>query len=52
MSVWKQLYAMVWLAFLQIALAIVNIPGFKAYLLYGHAILGLVILGLAHYNNA
>jgi hypothetical protein len=43
---------MVWLAFLQIVLAIVNIPGFKTYLVYGHAILGLIILGLAHYNNA
>jgi hypothetical protein len=33
LSIWKQLYATVWLAFLQIVLAIVNIPGFRAYLL-------------------
>jgi hypothetical protein len=52
MSIWKQLYAMVWLAFLQIVIAIVTIPGFKTYLIYGHVVLGLVILGVAHVNNA
>jgi hypothetical protein len=50
MSIWKQLYAMVWLAFLQIILAVATIPGFKTYLIYGHVVLGLIILGLAHYN--
>jgi hypothetical protein len=52
MSIWKQLYALVWLAFLQIVIAIVTIPGLKIYLVYGHVALGLVILGLAHFNNA
>ena len=42
---------MVWLAFLQIVIIVVNIAGFKTYLVYGHTILGLVILGLAHYNS-
>jgi hypothetical protein len=51
MSIWKQLYATVWLAFLQIVIAVVSIPGFKTYLTYGHVVLGLVILGLAHFNN-
>jgi hypothetical protein len=41
---------MVWLAFLQIILAVAAIPGFKMYLIYGHVVLGLIILGLAHYN--
>lgn len=51
MSLWRQLYAMIWLAFLQIVLVTVKAPGFEQYLIYGHTILGLVILGLAHYNN-
>lgn len=51
MNIWKQLYAVVWLAFLQIIIIVVNVPGFRTYLAYGHAVLGLVILGLAHYNN-
>ena len=51
MSIWKQLYAMVWLAFLQIVLVTVDVPGFKQYLVYGHTTLGLVILALAHYDN-
>jgi len=42
---------MVWLAFLQIVLAVTRIPGYNTYLVYGHTILGLVILGLGHYNN-
>lgn len=42
---------MVWLAFLQIALVAVDVPGFKQYLVSGHTILGLVILALAHYDN-
>jgi hypothetical protein len=50
MSIWKQLYAMVWVAFLQIV--IITLPRFSVYLVDAHVILGLVILGLAHYNNA
>jgi len=41
---------MVWLAFLQIV--IIVMPRFTLYLVDVHAILGLAILGLAHYNNA
>ena len=52
LAIWKQLYAMVWLAFLQIIIAVVNIPSPNVFLVYGHVVLGLVILGLAHYNNA
>jgi hypothetical protein len=43
---------MVWLAFLQILIILVPIPVLRSYLVYGHVFLGLVILGLAHYNNA
>lgn len=50
MSVWKQLYAMVWLAFLQII--IITLPRFTIYLVDAHVALGLVILALAHYDNA
>jgi hypothetical protein len=50
LSIWRQLYAMVWLAFLQIVFAVASIPGFRTYLIYGHVVLGLIILGLAHYN--
>lgn len=50
MTVWKQLYAMVWLAFLQIL--IITLPRFSIYLVDAHVALGLVILALAHYNNA
>jgi hypothetical protein len=50
MSIWKQLYAMIWLAFLQIV--IITLPRFTAYLVDAHLALGLVILALAHYNNA
>lgn len=49
MAVWKKLYAMVWLAFLQII--IILIPRFTIYLVDAHAALGLIILALAHYNN-
>jgi hypothetical protein len=50
---WRQLYAMVWLVFLQIVIILESqIPVFGPYLVYGHVFLGLVILGLAHYNNA
>ncbi len=41
---------MVWLAFLQIV--IIVMPRFTLYLVDVHVLLGLVILGLAHYNNA
>ncbi len=53
-SIWKQLYAMIWLAFLQIVIAFlaIDFSSFETYLVNGHAFLGLVILGLAHYNNA
>jgi len=40
---------MVWLAFLQIV--IIVMPRFTPYLVDAHVILGLVILGLANYNN-
>jgi hypothetical protein len=50
MSVWKQLYAMVWLAFLQII--IITLPRFTIYLVDAHVALGLAILVLAHYDNA
>jgi hypothetical protein len=42
---------MVWLTFLQIVLGVVDVPGFAMVRVSGHVILGLVILGLAHYNN-
>ncbi len=50
MSLWKQLYAMVWLAFLQIVIII--LPRFTIYLVDLHVALGLIILALAHYDNA
>jgi hypothetical protein len=50
LALWKPLYAMVWLAFLQIV--IIVMPRFTLYLVDVHAILGVAILGLAHYNNA
>jgi uncharacterized membrane protein YkgB len=51
MSLWKTLYAMVWLAFLQVVLGVVDISGFKSVLVSCHVVLGFVILGLAHYDN-
>jgi len=50
MSIWKQLYAIVWLTFLQIVIII--LPRFTTYLVDAHVALGLVILALAHYDNA
>lgn len=50
MALWKTLYAMIWLASLQIL--IILLPRFSLYLVDLHALLGVVILGLAHYNNA
>lgn len=49
MSIWKQLYAMTWLAFLQIV--IITLPRFTVYLIDAHVALGLAILVLAHYDN-
>jgi uncharacterized membrane protein len=49
-AIWKLLYAMVWLAFLQIIL--IFLSKFTAYLIDAHVLLGLVILALAHVNNA
>ena len=50
MKLWKQLYLIVWLAFLQII--IILLPRFGGDLVDLHAVLGLAILGLAHYDNA
>ncbi len=50
MSLWKKLYAMVWLVFLQIIIII--LPRFTTYLVDMHVALGLIILALAHYDNA
>lgn len=50
MGLWKQLYAMVWLAFLQIVIII--LPRFTIIVLDAHVALGLIILALAHYNSA
>ena len=47
---WHQLYLMVWLVFLQII--IILLPGLGRYLVDLHATLGLIILAIAHYNNA
>ena len=43
---------MVWLTLLQIVIGVANIPGLNPYVVYAHVTLGLVILGLTHYNNA
>jgi len=48
-NVWKQFYALVWLAFLQIVIIIV--PRFTVFLVDAHVVLGLVILALAHLNS-
>lgn len=50
MKMWKQLYAIVWLAFLQII--IILIPHLGGSLVDLHAVLGVIILGLAHYDYA
>ena len=50
MRMWQQLYLVVWLAFLQII--IILLPRFGGYLVDLHVLLGLAILGLAHYDNA
>ena len=48
-NIWRQFYALVWLAFLQIVIIIV--PRFTVFLVDLHAVLGLVILAVAHMNN-
>jgi len=50
MKLWKQLYLIVWLAFLQII--IILLPVYGDSLVDLHVIIGLAILGLAHYDNA
>lgn len=49
-NVWKQFYALVWLAFLQIV--IITVPRFTIFLVDAHVLLGIVILALAHLNSA
>jgi hypothetical protein len=50
MKMWKQLYLIVWLTFLQII--IILLPSLEGYLVDLHVVLGIVILGLAHYDHA
>jgi len=50
MKIWHQLYLIVWLAFLQII--IILIPQIGKSLVDLHVLLGLIILGLAHYDSA
>jgi len=50
MKMWKQLYLIVWLTFLQII--IILVPSLGSSLVDLHAALGFVILGLAHYDYA
>jgi len=50
MKIWKQLYVIVWLAFFQII--IILLPVFGDKLVDLHALLGFIILGLAHYDYA
>jgi heme A synthase len=50
MKIWKQLYLIVWLAFLQII--IILIPTLGSSLVDLHALLGFIILGLAHFDYA
>ncbi len=48
-NLWKQFYVLVWLAFLQIVIIVV--PRFTVFLVDAHAVLGLVILAVAHLNS-
>ncbi len=53
MALWNQLYGMVWLVFSQIIVILVLdilAPG-SNYVIGLHVIIGLAVLGLAHYNN-
>jgi len=50
MKLWTQLYLLVWLTFVQII--IILIPSIGGGLVDLHALLGFVILGLAHYDYA
>lgn len=47
-SYWKTLYAMVWLAFAQILVALVAFPGSVAL----HVALGVAVVAVAHYHQA
>ncbi len=47
-SPWKMLYAMIWLTFLQILVAVPPLVTGVPDLVYLHVVLGLAILGLAH----
>jgi len=49
MRMWKQLYLIVWLTFLQIVIILIPRLGSLVDL---HAVLGFIILGLAHYDYA
>ncbi|HXZ90592.1 MAG TPA: hypothetical protein VEG61_05980 [Candidatus Dormibacteraeota bacterium] len=49
MRIWKQLYLIVWLTFLQIVIILIPRLGSLVDL---HAVLGFIILGLAHYDYA
>jgi heme A synthase len=50
MKIWRQLYLIVWLAFLQII--VILLPGFGTSLVDLHVLIGLAILALAHYDYA
>ena len=50
MKVWKQLYLILWLAFIQIV--VILLPQLGRSLVDVHVILGLAILCLAHYDYA
>lgn len=50
MNLWQQFYLLIWLAFLQIIIMVVLPP--VIYILALHILLGLTILGLAHYDSA
>jgi hypothetical protein len=47
-SLWKTLYAIIWLAFVQILVALFQFPGSVDL----HVALGFTIIGLAHYHQA
>lgn len=51
MRIWAALYSLVWAAFFQFVLVLLPLPD-SAFLLDLHAMLGIVILALAHYNNS
>lgn len=51
-SLWKPLYALEWLVFLQILVIVPPLFGLAPDLVYLHVGLGLVIVFLAHFNRA